>query len=98
MERKARPSLRRDSGMSFPPGLPLGKHVPLYGSIPGRGFRLRRHPENVSHSELRFRDAVSVCGVIRKLRPSLSADSGMDFPPGLPLGKYIPLCVTEAFS
>lgn len=60
MERKARPVLRGDFGMDFPSGLPLGKHVPLYGSIPGRGFRLRRHPENASHSELRFRDAVSV--------------------------------------
>ena len=27
MERKARPSLRRDSGMRFPPGPPLGKHA-----------------------------------------------------------------------
>lgn len=60
MERKVRPVLRGDFGMDFPPGLPLGKRVPLYGSIPGRGFRLRRHPENVSHFELRFRDAVSV--------------------------------------
>ena len=29
MERKARPSLRRDSGMRFPLGPPLGKRVPL---------------------------------------------------------------------
>lgn len=45
--------------MYFPLELPLGKHAPLYGSIPGHNFRLRRHPENVSHSKLRFRDAVS---------------------------------------
>lgn len=84
--------------MDFPLELPLGKRIPLCGSIPGCSFRLRRHPENASHSKLRFRDALSACGVIRKLRPSLNADSGMDFPPELPLGKYIPLCVTEAFS
>lgn len=45
--------------MYFPLELPLGKHIPLYGSIPGRSFRLKRHLENESHSELRFRDAVS---------------------------------------
>ena len=39
MERKARPSLRRDSGMNFPPAT---------------------HPENASHSEPIFWDAVSV--------------------------------------
>lgn len=71
MERKACPSLRRDSGMNFPLGPPLGKRVPLYGSIPGRSFHLRRHPENVSHSELRFRDAVSAWAVIGKTRPTL---------------------------
>lgn len=71
MERKVRPVLRGDFGMDFPPGLPLGKHVPLYGSIPGRGFRLRRHPENVSHSELRFRDALSAWAAIGKTRPTL---------------------------
>ena len=59
VKRKVRPSLRRDSGMRFPPGLPLGKRVPPYGSIPGCSFRLRRLPENESHSERRFRDAVS---------------------------------------
>lgn len=69
--RKARPVLRGDSGMRFPPGLPWGKHVPLYGSIPGHSFHLRRHPENVSHSELRFRDAVSAWAVIGKTRPTL---------------------------
>ena len=31
--------------MYFPLELPLGKHIPLYGSIPGRSFRLRHHPE-----------------------------------------------------
>lgn len=64
--------------MYFPLELPLGKHIPLYGSIPGRSFRLRHHPETV--------------------RPSLSADSGMRFPPGLPLGKRVPACVDAAFS
>ena len=45
--------------MYFPLELPLGKHVPLYGSIPGRSFRLRRHPETTSQSERGFRDALS---------------------------------------
>ena len=45
--------------MYFPLELPLGKHVPLYGSIPGRSFRLRHHPETTSQSERGFRDALS---------------------------------------
>lgn len=45
--------------MYFPLELPLGKHIPLYGSILGCGFRLRRHSENASHSELRFRVTLS---------------------------------------
>lgn len=45
--------------MRFPLELPLGKHVPLYGSIPGCGFRLRRHPETTSQFERRFRDVLS---------------------------------------
>lgn len=59
VKRKVCPSLRRDSGTRFPLELPLGKHVPLYGSIPGCSFRLRRHQENESHFEPRFRDALS---------------------------------------
>lgn len=69
MERKARPVLRGDFGMDFPPGLPLGKHVPLYGSIPGRGFRLRHHPETTSQSECGFRDALSAWAAIGKRAP-----------------------------
>lgn len=57
--------------MDFPPGPPLGKHVPLYGSIPGCSFRLRRHPENASHSERGFRDALSAWAAIGKARPTL---------------------------
>ena len=45
--------------MRFPLELPLGKHVPLYGGIPGRSFRLRRHPETTSQSERGFRDGLS---------------------------------------
>ena len=51
------PSL--DSGLRFPLELPLGKYVPLYGGIPGRSFRLRRHPETTSQSERGFRDGLS---------------------------------------
>ena len=63
------PSL--DSGMRFPLELPLGKHVPLYGRIPGRSFRLRRHPETTSQSERGFRDALSAWAAIGKAHPTL---------------------------
>ena len=55
--------------------LPLGKHVPLYGSIPGRSFRLRRHPETTSQSECGFRDALSAWAAIGKARPTLRCRS-----------------------
>lgn len=45
--------------MYFPLELPLGKHIPLYGSIPGRSFHLRHHPETTSQSEQIFWDRVS---------------------------------------
>lgn len=52
--------------MYFPFELPLGKHVPLYGSIPGRSFLLRRHPETTSQSERGFRDVLSAWAAIGK--------------------------------
>lgn len=63
------PSL--DSGMYFPLELPLGKHIPLYGSIPGRSFRLMCHPETTSQSERGFRDALSAWAAIGKAHPTL---------------------------
>ena len=57
--------------MRFPLELPLGKHVPLYGRIPGRSFRLRRHPETTSQSERGFRDALSAWAAIGKAHPTL---------------------------
>ena len=57
--------------MYYPLELPLGKHVPLYGSIPGRSFRLRRHPETTSQSERGFRDGFSAWAAIGKARPTL---------------------------
>ena len=57
--------------MYFPLELPLGKHVPLYGSIPGRSFRLRRHPETTSQSERGFRDGLSAWAAIGKACPGL---------------------------
>lgn len=57
--------------MYFPFELPLGKHVPLYGSIPGRNFLLRRHPETTSQSERGFRDVLSAWAAIGKARPTL---------------------------
>ena len=61
--------------MRFPLELPLGKHVPLYGSIPGRSFRLRRHPETTSQSEHGFRDVLSAWAAIGKARPALRCRS-----------------------
>lgn len=61
--------------MYFPLELPLGKHVPLYGSIPGRSFRLRRHPETTSQSECGLRDALSAWAAIGKARPTLRCRS-----------------------
>ncbi len=72
------PSL--DSGTRFPLELPLGKHVPLYGSIPGRSFRLRRHPETTSQSERGFRDGLSAWAAIGKARPGLRCQ-GVFFTP-----------------
>lgn len=57
--------------MYFPLELPLGKHIPLYGSIPGRSFRLRHHPETATQSERGFRDALSARAAIGKARPTL---------------------------
>ena len=57
--------------MYFPLELPLGKHIPLYGSIPGRSFRLRHHPETTSQSERGFRDALSAWAAIGKVHPGL---------------------------
>lgn len=72
------PSL--DSGTRFPLELPLGKHVPLYGSIPGCGFRLRHHPETTSQSERGFRDALSAWAAIGKACPGLRCQ-GVFFTP-----------------
>ena len=63
------PSL--DSGTRFPLELPLGKHVPLYGGIPGRSFRLMCHPETTSQSEAGFRDGLSAWAAIGKACPGL---------------------------
>ena len=69
-----------DSGMYFPLELPLGKHIPLYGSIPGRSFRLRHHPETTSQSERGFRDGLSAWAAIGKARPTLRCQ-GVFFTP-----------------
>ena len=66
--------------MYFPLELPLGKHVPLYGSIPGRSFRLRHHPETTSQSESGFRDALSAWAAIGNACPSLRCQ-GVFFTP-----------------
>ena len=57
--------------MYFPLELPLGKHVPLFGSIPGCAFRLMCHPETTSQSERGFRDVLSAWAAIGKACPGL---------------------------
>lgn len=57
--------------MRFPLELPLGKHVPLYGSIPGCAFHLDRRWESASRSERGFRDVLSAWAAIGKARPTL---------------------------
>ena len=66
--------------MRFSPGPPLGKRVPLYGSIPGRGFRLMCHPETTSQSERGFRDVLSAWAAIGKACPGLRCQ-GVFFTP-----------------
>lgn len=57
--------------MRFPLELSLGKHVPLYGSIPGCGFRLMCHPETASQSDREFWDVLSAWAAIGKACPGL---------------------------
>ncbi len=45
--------------MEFPLGWPSGNRIPVSEQIPGRSFRLRRHPETTSQSEPIFRDTLS---------------------------------------
>lgn len=54
-------------------------------------FPLKLLPENASHSERSFRDAASACGPAGKVRPALSAHSGMRFPFEARSGNGIPL-------
>lgn len=47
--------------------------------------------ETASRPEHRIRDVVSACGLVRKACPTLSAHSGVQFPPETPPGKRIPV-------
>ena len=47
--------------------------------------------ETASRPEHRIRDVVSACGLVRKACPTLSAHSGVQFPPETPPGKHIPV-------
>ncbi len=47
--------------------------------------------ETASRPEHRIRDAVSACGFVRKACSTLSAHSGVQFPPETPPGKHIPV-------
>lgn len=62
------------------------------------GFEAAGEAESVSQFEAGFWDALSAWTAAGKARPILSAYSGMDFPPGPPLGKRVPVCVAKAFS
>jgi hypothetical protein len=62
--------------MYFPLELPLGKYVPLYGSIPGRSFRLRADPETASHSGAEIWDTLSAGSQHDKRRGPIPAIRG----------------------
>lgn len=47
--------------------------------------------ETASRPEHRIRDVVSVCGFVRKACSTLSAHSGVQFPPETPPEKHIPV-------
>ena len=47
--------------------------------------------ETASRPEHRIRDVVSTCGFVRKACSTLSAHSGVQFPPETPPGNYIPV-------
>lgn len=47
--------------------------------------------ETASRPEHRIRDVVSACGFVRKACSTLSAHSGVQFPPETPPGKHIPV-------
>lgn len=47
--------------------------------------------ETASRPEHRIRDAVSACGFVKKSCSTLSAHSGVQFPPETPPGKHIPV-------
>ena len=67
------PSLDVGFGSQFPLETSLGKRVPFCGSIPGRSFRLRHHPETTSQSEQIFWDAFSVGRRLGKRVPPCAA-------------------------
>ena len=81
--------------MDFPLELPLGKHVPLHSSIPGRSFRLRRHPETTSQSECGSWDALSAWAAIGKTHPTLRY-SGVFFTPAPCIEFDSPRCGDDA--
>lgn len=47
--------------------------------------------ETASRPEHRIRNVVSACGLVRKACSTLSAHSGVQFPPETPPGKHIPV-------
>lgn len=82
--RKARPTLRSNSGMRFPVGASSGKRVPEYRLKLGCGFPNGSVSETATRNIGSERDAVSQTGLKRKPHPSLRPQNGMQFPLGQP--------------
>ena len=63
------PVLGAGSGTQFPPKTAKGKHIPFRRRIPGRAFPSGLKAENTSHSEAKFRDAISAEPSIKEKDP-----------------------------
>jgi len=74
--RKAYPGICLRNGTQFPLEGLLGKHIPLRAQIVGHRFRRAPQPETTSHSNGKFRDALSETLPIWKARPTLNTSSG----------------------
>ena len=69
LNRKMHPVLSAGSGTQFPPKTAKGKHIPFRRRIPGRAFPSGLKAENASHSEAKFRDAISAEPSIKEKDP-----------------------------
>lgn len=89
-KRKLYPGFDAQNGIRFPVEASNGKCIPEYGSSLGCIFRLKPQAENASRNSVSERVVLSGSALNRKLRPSISLQSGMPFPAEPSGGKFIP--------